>query len=87
MTLSTTAKHAVDDISRVLESHGLSKDEKAEVLRIVESSLLQAVEQTTQSHQQATVACCGPDADLAHKIADQVERNKRALIANLMALR
>ena len=87
MTLSNTAQDAADEISRLLSSHDLSDEEKGEVMRIVGDSLVRAVEQTAETHRKATLACCGPEADLAHKIADQVERNTRALIANLMAMR
>ena len=78
------ARRAIED---ALDDYDLTDDEKAAVLHIVEKSLAKAIKKATKSHNKVTAACCGPDEDLAHKIADQVERNKKALIANLMALR
>ena len=31
--------------------------------------------------------CCGPEADLAHKIQNEMDRKRDVLIANLMAMR
>ena len=31
--------------------------------------------------------CCSPDLDIAHKIRQEIERSKTALIANLSSLR
>lgn len=87
MELSKTAQKAVKKIDEALDKHDLSKQEKAEILKIIGKSLMQTVEETTDTHRQATVICCGPEADLAHKIAEEVERKKIALIANLKALR
>ena len=44
-------------------------------------------EEAASEYQEATARCCGPEADLAHKIAEEVERKNRALIANLSAMR
>ena len=87
MALSKTAVKAAEKIDKALDKYDLSNDEKAEILRIIGKSLEQTVEETTEHHQAATVACCGPDADLAHKIEAEVELKKVALISNLKALR
>ena len=87
MELSKTAQKAVKKIDKALDKHDLSKQEKAEILKIIGKSLMQTVEETTDTHRQAAVFCCGPEADLAHKIEEEVERKKIALIANLKALR
>ena len=49
--------------------------------------MIKTVEQATVAHGKATRICCGPDADKAHKIAEEVKRANVALTANLMALR
>ena len=87
MELSKTAQKAVKKIDKALDKHDLSKREKAEILKIIGKSLMHTVEETTDTHRQATVFCCGPEADLAHKIEEEVERKKIALIANLKAMR
>ena len=88
MALSKTADtRAAKKIDKALSNYDLSADEKAEILRIIGKSLEKTVEETSEQHRSATVACCGPDADLAHKIAAEVELKKQALISNLKALR
>jgi hypothetical protein len=87
MMLSTTAQKAVKKIDKALGKHNLSEQEKAEILQIIGKSLMKTVEETTDTHNQAMMFCCGPEADLAHKIEEEVERKKIALIANLKALR
>ncbi len=87
MALSKTAENAARKIDDVLANYELSDQEKAEILKIIGKSLVKTVEETTESHREAAVICCGPEADLAHKIEEEVERKKKALISNLMALR
>ena len=45
------------------------------------------MERATVAHGRATQICCGPDADKAHKIAEEVKRANVALTAKLMVLR
>ena len=87
MALSKTAERAADEINQTLKNYDLSEAEKAEILKIIGNTLVQTIEEACEQHNAATVACCGADADMAHKIAAEVERKKQALIANLMALR
>ena len=87
MALEKTAQKAARKIDAALTDYDLSEDEKGAILKIIEKSIIRTVEETTVSHREATVICCGPEADLAHKIQEEVERKKEMLIANLMALR
>jgi hypothetical protein len=87
MALEKTARKAATKIDAALSDYNLSESEKDAILKIIEKSLIRTVEETTDTHRQATVICCGPEADLAHKIQEEVERKKNLLISNLMALR
>jgi len=87
MALEKTAQKAATKIDAALTDYDLSQDEKDAILKIIEKSLIRTVEETTDTHREATVICCGAEADLAHKIQEEVERKKDMLIANLMALR
>ncbi len=87
MSLETTAQKAAQKIDDALDGYNLSDQEKAEILKIIGSSLVRTAEEMTEMHHETTVVCCGPEADLAHKIEEEIERKKTALIANLMALR
>ena len=87
MALAQSAQEAAQKIEQVLDDYDLSSEEKSQILKIIEKLMIQSIEETASSHQEATVVCCGPEADLAHKIQEEAERKTRALIANLMALR
>ena len=87
MSLEKTAKKAAEKIDAALDDYNLSEQQKAEILQIIGKSLVRTAEEMTEAHREATVVCCGPEADLAHKIEEEVERKKKALISNLMALR
>ena len=87
MALEKTAQKADQKIDDTLADYDLSDDQKLEILKIIEKSIIRTVEETAEAHREATVVCCGPEADLAHKIAEEAERKKQALISNLMAMR
>jgi CHAT domain-containing protein len=79
-----------EDTVQALEdalSADLSADEREKISKILQKALIKSVEQATKSHRAATVVCCGPEADLAHKIAEEMSLANKALIANLMAMR
>jgi len=85
-----TLKHLADDAVTKIEgtvSAPLSEQDAANIKKIVASALAQAVAETSKEHTAAAVVCCGPEADIAHKIAEEADRAQQALIANLMAMR
>ncbi len=87
MALTNTAQNAARKIDEALGDYDLSDEEKAQILKIIEKSMVKTIQETTSQHNEATAICCGPEADLAHKIQEEAERKTKALIANLMALR
>ena len=85
-----TLKHLADDAVTKIEgtvSAPLSEQDAANIKKIVANALAQAVAETSKEHTAAAVVCCGPEADIAHKIAEEADRAQQALIANLMAMR
>ncbi len=87
MALNETAQKAAQSIEKTLADYGLSQEQKLEILKIIGDSLIETVEKTTATHREATVICCGPEADLAHKIQEEVDRKIAVLISNLQAMR
>lgn len=80
----------VDDaVTRIDEAVAatLTVQETAAISKIVNDTLVRAVGATTQSYSDVVVSCCGPEADMAHKINEEVERARIALVANLMGMR
>lgn len=86
MSLKSLADDAVQKISKSL-TEPLTGAETTTVSKIIEDTLVQAVNESTKSCSDAAVVCCGPEADLAHKIAEDVERARYALLANLTSMR
>ena len=68
MSLKTLADDAVMQISEAMPGR-ISEAETAVISRIVEHTLIKAVNQASENCTSAAVVCCGPEADLAHKIA------------------
>ncbi len=87
MALDETAQKALQRIEEALGDYSLDDDDKKRILKIINKSLIRTVEHTSAAAREATVQCCGAEADLAHKIQEEYERKIRALIANLQALR
>lgn len=86
MSLKSLADGAVEKINRTLKGP-LTEAELETISQIVQDALVEAVNKSTKSCTNAAVVCCGPEADLAHKIAEDVERARYALLANLTSMR
>lgn len=86
MSLNTLTHNTVEQI-RGSVGNPLSESEIAAITKIIDDALVKAVNQSTKKCTDAAVICCGPEADLAHKIAEDVERARYALIGNLTSMR
>ena len=86
MSLKSLVDNAVVEIGKSA-STPLTKSETAAISRIIEKSMIEAVRQSSKSCTTAAVVCCGPEADLAHQITEEVKRAQHVLITNLMAMR
>lgn len=87
MSTKYTAEKTTASIISALSRCELSNDEKEQIKDIISNSLTNAVEKTTDDHLSTTARCCGPEADLAHQIRNEVNLKKKALIANLLGPR
>ncbi len=61
--------------------------ERDAILDIVRRAMLDSAKRTHREMKETAVVCCGPEADLAHKIQEQMEKKRSMLVANLMAMR
>ncbi len=86
MELKKRAEQAVKDAGKAIGGQLSEKDEQL-VAEIIEQAMQHAIHEATKQSSSAAVACCGPDADMAHKIAEEIKRANTALIANLSAMR
>ncbi len=86
MQLDELLNRVVQDLENAISAE-LSVEERAAILKIVKQALLDASKRTHKEYREAVIACCGPEADLAHKIQEQMNKKRDVLIANLMSMR
>ena len=86
MSLKSLADTAVAQVEKTV-STPLTESEVTAISKIVENALIEAVNHSAKHYAEAAVVCCGHEADLAHKIAEEVDRAQSVLITNLMAMR
>lgn len=83
--------HSLTDktVKKITASMGGRLEEKdvAALSEIIHEALTAAVNESAKTYSNRAVVCCGPEADLAHKIAEDMERARYALIANLTSMR
>ena len=87
MSLNKFADNAINEIKVVLGNHELSQSQNDEIRSILENSLKQAAEHFRKINNNTVVQCCGPEADLAHKISEKMNQKTDLLISNLSSMR
>ena len=86
MPLKPIAENAVVEIAKVLGT-AMSDDQRALVSKIVEQAVIDAAVSTSQKCSDVVKFHSGHEADLAHKLAEELRLAETALIANLMGMR
>lgn len=87
MTLIDLAEETVSALKSVVANCDISKEQTQDLHAIVEKTIIQAMEEANKTHREATIICCGAEADIAHKIDWESKQKMKLLIANLSALR
>lgn len=83
MSLNRIADNTVKKLISSIPGLEFTEDQQDEVRRLVTAALEQTVDQSADVYRKTTVMCCGPEADLAHKINEESERQTRLLISSL----
>jgi hypothetical protein len=81
--VSEKASRAIFGTLQVSPSESQTKD----VVTLIEQAMIDALIEANQRSTKAAQKCCSADRDMAHKIAAEIERSHRALIANLSGMR
>ena len=73
----------------VFEAVGVNPtpDQSEQIAKIIEAAMIDAYRDSAERCATVAKACCSPDRDLAHKVADEIKRSNTALIANLSGMR
>jgi hypothetical protein len=83
MVIKQLAENATADIVAAIGADG---SQSAEISGIVEKALIEAVLDVRARCVDTIKGCCS-DADLAHKIAREIDQKEKALVANLSSMR
>ena len=86
MNLTKVANKAATDASNSIGS-SLNEAEIEKVTAIIARAMEMAVLEASSQHSNVCTNCLSHEMDLAHKIREQMELKKIALIANLSGLR
>ncbi|NRB20893.1 MAG: hypothetical protein HRU33_26000 [Rhodobacteraceae bacterium] len=86
MNLEKLSKRVKQELEAAL-SADLPTTEREAIFEIVQRAMLDASNRTHREMKETAVVCCGPEADLAHKIQEQMDKKRAMLIANLSAMR
>ena len=86
MDLRVRAEIAVKDACKAISAE-LSAEEERKVADVIERAIVDAVIAAARESRSAAMDCCSADRDMAHKLAEEIERVNSALIANLSAFR
>lgn len=65
----------------------LPEKEREEILDIVQRAMLDSAKRTHRELKETAVIACGPEADLAHKIQEEMDQKRDILVTNLLAMR
>ncbi len=74
------------EVGTVLEGK-LNQQDIDAIAKVIEKGILESAVRMSDNCHGFTVRHSGPDADIAHKITEDIERRKAALLANLSGLR
>ena len=85
MHLEKLAKRVAEELEASL-SKDIPADQRQEILDIVQRAMLDSATRTHRDLKETAVICCGPEADLAHKIQEQMDNKRDMLVANLKAM-
>ncbi len=86
MNLTNVATKAATDASNAIGS-SLTETELEKVTAIIAKAMENAVLETSNQHSSVCLNCLTHEMDLAHKIREEMELKKVAIIANLTSLR
>jgi metal-responsive CopG/Arc/MetJ family transcriptional regulator len=86
MNLEKLSSRVSEELDTVIPAN-LSADERKAIRDIVRQGLMDASKRTHREMKETAVICCGPEADLAHKIQERMDEKRKVLITNLMAMR
>jgi hypothetical protein len=84
MNLEKLTKRVTQELNTALSD--LPSREKDAILDIVQRAMSDASTRTHRELKETAIICCGHEADLVHKLQEQMDKKRDMLIANLSAM-
>ena len=86
MRLKKLTERVTKELSQTLPAD-MPQVEREAIVDLVRQAMLDASSRTTREMKETAVVVCGHEADLAHKLQEQMDSKRNMLIANLSAMR
>lgn len=86
MTIKEITEATLVEVSKAVGDK-LSPQEMKMLEKSIEKGIIQSALRMSDNCQRFTVRHTGPEADIAHKITEDIDRRREALLANLSGLR
>ncbi len=86
MGLDSRVDHTIAQLGKILDTD-LTEEQQQQLRKVIQTAMSDTVADTTQSSSNVINLCCSADQDLAHKLNQELELAKKALITNLSSLR
>ena len=86
MSIKVKANAAIQDLENLLAEKWTDSQEQS-ARKIIETAMLDAINEMCKHSAKAVNLCCSADQDMAHKINEELQRTKYAVLANLNSMR
>jgi len=86
MNLEKLSNRMSKELEAVIPADLSAADRKA-IMDVVRKGMQDASTRTTREMKETAVICVGHEADLVHKIQEQMDKKTSVLVSNLMAMR
>ena len=86
MSIKVKANEAVLSLEKLLVETW-TEDQELAARKVIETAMLEAVNELCEHSSKVVNQCCSADQDMAHKINDELRRAKNAVLANLSSMR
>ncbi len=86
MGIKKQAEEAVSELESLATDNWTDK-EKDQAAKIIEQAIMKTVNEFCDTSSKTVSRCCSADQDKAHKLQEEIELARNAIIANLSSFR
>ncbi|MDJ0833513.1 MAG: hypothetical protein QNJ69_08320 [Gammaproteobacteria bacterium] len=86
MGVDSRVDRTLDQLGKILDTE-LTDEQQQQLRKVIQTAMSDTVAEMSQSSSDVINLCCSADQDLAHKLNQELELAKKALITNLSSLR